>query len=897
MNEGASKVREPARRLAQLIERRPWRIVFVALALGVVALTLALQLRVDQQLRALLPADAVSTARIDALSERLGNQSDLYVSIRSPSREANLRFGRDLAAKMRGRDDIRYALFHLDRDFFERSALLYADLEDLLDLRCRVIEKIRAEVRRELALFPEDEGGGAGGGREPPQGLSETELRERYELDTRLPEYYETDEGQVVVIKARPTEPDTDIAFARRLFRDVDGLAQGLSPRSYHPAMEVSIEGSYAEHSRRVGEIQGDIVQGSAVVVGLLMLALGVYFRGARAIFLILVPLVIAVLTALAFARAVFGELNLVSAFIFVVLLGLGIDFGIHVLARYQAERRRGLSLGDALSVTLSTTAVSTAAGALSTALTCFLLVVADFRGFSQFGVVAGVGVVLALVGAVIVLPAMIVIFERLWPWKAINRAPAPAPAPAPANPRRVPWVALSILALGLGAAGLGAAHLGDLEFEYDLGRLDQPVHPPPEDAPREGHEPFRRALGRATTVAPAVALPDDLAETRDVHRQLAALHRLSADEVALLAAGGELPLPPALDACGRPAGAETDPSEADEVVDDEDDDMRDPAFVALAERARRHRALDPEVRTLLGRYPGPRLQEMHDRLRDFVSVYTYVPELQAEKLQVIRDIRRRIAEKAAVLSAEDQERLRTWEPYLAIDQQIAAGDLPEWVRVQFTDERGDLGRFVVFWTKGAKADYRNSKRIYDAYLDLESQEGPVPVAASFFVIPEMVDVIAADGPVVLALAFGVLIVIAMIIFRGVGGALVVFTTVAIALVWLGGVLYVIGWKLNFFNVIAFPLLIGMGQDDAVHLLHRAREGSPLPAVLRETGGAIFMTTLTTVLGYGSMLFADHLGLFSLGLTAASGMVLCLLASIALLPAGLRVVAWIRRRP
>ena len=160
--------------------------------------------------------------------------------------------------------------------------------------------------------------------------------------------------------------------------------------------------------------------------------------------------------------------------------------------------------------------------------------------------------------------------------------------------------------------------------------------------------------------------------------------------------------------------------------------------------------------------------------------------------------------------------------------------------------------------------------------------------------IPEIVDTIRGDGPVVLGLSGGVLFLVSLLLFRRVGGALIVLGTVSLALVWLGGLLWLQDWKINFFTVIAFPLLVGMGQDDAIHILHRQQEGSRLGVVLRETGGAILMTTVTTVLGYGGMVFADHLGLYSLGFTAASGMVLCFVASVAVLPAGLRVARWVR---
>ena len=94
------------------------------------------------------------------------------------------------------------------------------------------------------------------------------------------------------------------------------------------------------------------------------------------------------------------------------------------------------------------------------------------------------------------------------------------------------------------------------------------------------------------------------------------------------------------------------------------------------------------------------------------------------------------------------------------------------------------------------------------------------------------------------------------------------------------------------------PLLVGMGQDDSLHLIHRYREegvGS-LKFVLQETGGAVFLTTLTTVIGFSSMLFVSHQSLRSLGWTAVLGMTLCLVSSVLVVPAGLRILEWLRHR-
>src|SRR5688572_26859273 len=194
-------------RIAAFITRSPGLIVVVAVLLGVLSFYGARRLGINQELRAMLPDHAATVIRLDAVSDRLGNQSDLYVAIRSPSRQANLEFAAKIAAALEQRDDIRYVLFRRDPTFFKDNALLYADLGDLLDLRTRVIDTIQAQIRREMSAFPEDVPED-----EATLGLDEQELRRRYDLKEDPDEYFESDEGRVVVVRARPLRPNTDIS-------------------------------------------------------------------------------------------------------------------------------------------------------------------------------------------------------------------------------------------------------------------------------------------------------------------------------------------------------------------------------------------------------------------------------------------------------------------------------------------------------------------------------------------------------------------------------------------------------------------------------------------------------------------------------------------------------------
>lgn len=882
-----------AHRLAALIERRPGAIVLVAALLGVLGFFGARNLGIDQELRALLPDDAPSVVRLDALRERLGNQSDLYVSIRSPSRAQNLAFGAAIAGALEQRDDVRYVLFRRDPAFFRDNLLLYADLADLLDLRRRVIDTIQARVRRELSMFGDDPEADASGDASDDLDLDETQLRARYGLDREPPEYFEHDEGRLVVVRARPTAGNTDIRFARALSRGIRQAIDGLEPARFHPAMQVTIEGSYAEHTAQASSLERDIISGSLFAFGLLLVVVALYFRGLRSVPLVLVPLMVAVLAALAVAWLIYGELNLVSAFIFAVTLGLGIDFGTHILARYRDERRRGLPHKEAIAVTVATTGVSTAGGALSTALAFVLLVVAEFRGFSEFGVIGGLGIVVAYLAALIVLPALAMVLERALPWRVPAPLAAPPPEPAAAS-ARPPLLALGTVAVCAALAVVGALALPKIGFEYNLGKLGPPDRTTPEE--RKRAEEYRDAVGRTQSTEPTVILTDDLEQTRAVHRQLQAILDLEPEQVAALTGLEAYPDTPRKP---KPAPKPAPPPRPDDDEEDEEDaEPDDPAFVRLAELAARRGALDPDVRAELERYPPARLREMDDLLNGVLSIYTFIPAQQDEKLAVIRDIRQRIDKKRGSLSDADREKLKSWEKYLQVDRPVTVDDLPQWVKVQFTDMQGQLGRFVATWQRGPKSEYTHAARIRAAFDTIDTPTGAAPSAGSFYVAPEVIDTIKGDGPLVMSAVFGVLVATALLMFRSLYGALIVVATVGSALMWLAALFVSLGWTLNLFNLVALPLLVGMGQDDSLHIVHRYREEGPgrLRQVLRETGGAVVLTTVTTVIGFSSMLFVDHVGLRSLGWTAVVGMTLCLVASLTVVPACLRIGEWWQAR-
>ena len=891
-------------RLVDGIEAAPGRIVLGSLVLFILAAMACAQLEIRQDLKLLIPETYPSIVHLETLKERMGNQTDLLVTIEGADREANRALGHSLADKMRQMPSIQWVVFQRDPTFFEDHALLYSNVGDLLELRRRVIERIREEVARELVVdLSSDE-------KSTPTTrttLDEESIREETDIADRFDEYWESNEGAVMVLKARPTHGTTDLAFSRQLVADTQALI-AETPTS---ASSARVVGDYAKRIRNVRTMEGDVIQGSAVVLFALLLCIWVYFRRLRAVPLVLVPLIVSVVAALAFASLAWGYLNIVSAFIFAVLLGLGIDFGVHVHGRYEDERHRGLERSDALKTALSTTGQSTAAGGLSTAGAFSLLALADFQGFAQFGIVAAVGILLALASVFVLMPALIVLVEKRWGWKPVaRRATEASPADEDLSRWRGPLLLIAIV--GVGAAIGGAAVAQDVEFEYDFRKLG------PEKSARTGPAPdvrWKEALGKSWTLAPAVAIPDTLEQTESIHRQLDALHGLSPEQLQNLKGlrwlenhhASPAPLEPEMDEDDDPFG---DPTEESASGDAPPEILAAIAGIPGGDGATFFARCVPNplrwecmgvpkpTLDLIAIYDVARAAEMGRKLRKIVSIYSFVPDDQETKLALIRDMRRRVENKRGSFSDGTLQELDSWFEYLEVVATFGTTDLPAWVRDQFVEssgENGQHGRFVVIRNGGSKQNYATASRLRSAFLTLETPSGPVPVGANYFVMPEIIDTVADEGPWIIGLVLLAMTLIAFFLLRSAVGAGVVLATVLCGVLWILGLMVLLDWKANFFNLIAIPLLLGMGIDDALHIYHRYREegAGRLGRVVRETGGAVFLTTLTTCIGFSGILFANHRGLLSLAHIAVAGMILCFFASTLVLPA---ILHWLDRR-
>ena len=447
-----NRVKSVLRRWVQYVLEHSTAVFLVALVLTVLAVLLVVsRFDIRSDIKDLMPPDAKSVTDTYTITERLGSITELKIVLEAPNTEltaeakasetyktcvaqaetreekeealaycenALVIFARALTATLESHDDlVGYVHFHNDKSFFEDHALMYASEEDLQELRAdigRVFEYKacvgsgipKDECDEEFGRKSEEETSydgeqGAGEG-------SEINYFKEYPLEQLQ------DGAWIIRISLRFRDSSTSFKAIDEHLGEVKKIVAELAPKKYNPGLFVTYGGGFKTQSEEYHSVVNDVLFSAGMTFGSIFLLMVLFFRRLRAVVVIMTPLLMSVAWTLAVAFGTIGYLNLITAFIFAILLGLGIDFGIHILARLDEERISGKDMKEAVEIAIVEVGSANLAGAITTSATFFALMIAEFRGFSQFGLVAGVGVLMSLLSMLTVLPAIVVIAHRL---------------------------------------------------------------------------------------------------------------------------------------------------------------------------------------------------------------------------------------------------------------------------------------------------------------------------------------------------------------------------------------------------------------------------------------------------------------------------------------------------
>lgn len=550
---------------------RPWLslALLLSLAAGAGVFGSGIQIRAD--LDDLFPDDTPAVVAARQARTTMKSTSQVVVVIGSPDRAANHKLATDFCSRVEALPEISSVECRRDVAFFDRNAALFLPIDELERIEADTRAQIDRAVRDELLggglmegidegdpgaepqadefgdefgdAFGDDSGPPAAGQADPaaavdakdaaPRGLpTEDEIRSRLGTEYDIREWRESEDGTVLGVKLFPTVSPSDVERSAAFMTSVRSIMAELKPTSYHGEMLISMHGDYAEMTAEVSRIKGDLLVTTALALVAIMLIQLVAFRRGRALILLFVPLICSIALTLGFVRGSIGYLNVVTAFIFGILFGLGNDFGVYTLSRYQEERASGLEPREALMATVPGLWSAMRTAAVTTMAAFFALMIFDFRGFSQFGFIAGVGVLLALLATMAIFPPLAMVCHRLVAEKPVQKGSAEGIA-------AFGWVTHPKVAKGLLAVVCLALLttpwlLPQLTFETNLRELRTPPRKVADTASARAADPGaaeqqkKHSLGVAyrtkaetRSASPILVVTDSMADSQVVHDDL----------------------------------------------------------------------------------------------------------------------------------------------------------------------------------------------------------------------------------------------------------------------------------------------------------------------------------------------------------------------------------------
>ncbi|PSQ97674.1 MAG: hypothetical protein BRD55_02055 [Bacteroidetes bacterium SW_9_63_38] len=265
-------------------------------------------------------------------------------------------------------------------------------------------------------------------------------------------------------------------------------------------------------------------------------------------------------------------------------------------------------------------------------------------------------------------------------------------------------------------------------------------------------------------------------------------------------------------------------------------------------------------------------------RIESLTERFPLSDSAQRAKLARIADLRRRLSALKPTLRAADQSAPQIDQLLQATQTTapIPISKVPDHLRRKFATKNGDVGTFVRIYPSRTLADGRDGIRFKRLVGTITTDTGHTYHAASTsLVAADMLLPMQNEAPWMISGTFVVVSLVLLFIFRIPRWALLALTPLIVGLLWMVLVMVVLGLKLNFYNVIVLPALLGIGNDAGVHIVHRYREEGPgsLWTVLRSAGEHVTIGTLATLIGFGGLLTSFHPGLRSIGILAVVGLV------------------------
>ncbi|HVY47546.1 MAG TPA: MMPL family transporter [Minicystis sp.] len=461
----------------------PFRVLLLGVAVTAVSLLFASRLTLRTGFEYLLPDKRPSVVELHRVAAKTAGVSTLFIVLEAPpGRTKPLREAADaLVPKLQQLGSpwvgsVEDGVFE-SYQFLAPRAGLFADLDKLVKLREQVDARYNYEVAKRL---------GTDLGDEPPPALDAKRIEKDFGIEgvdaSRFPDgYYQSKDGRTVVVAIRSKVLGTDVTQGTEALRRVRQVIADTHLERFDPSITYGFAGDLYSGIAEVSAINRDLTEvglwGAALILGIVLL----YYLRVRTLVAMLATVVVGVSWTFGVAELAIGHLNMATGFMFTIVAGNGLNAGVIYMARYLEARRNGEDLRSAISTAHEGTWLATLTAAVAASAAYGSLLLTEFRGFRDFGLIGCVGMLLCWLGTYLTTPALLAAMERVLPlhkdFAFMTRLRAwwgsAFGRPVAELVRRAPRV-IAISGLAFAAFGVIAAvhYVRSDPMEYDLNNL-----------------------------------------------------------------------------------------------------------------------------------------------------------------------------------------------------------------------------------------------------------------------------------------------------------------------------------------------------------------------------------------------------------------------------------------
>lgn len=830
-------------------------VLLLTILITIIAAYLASHLKFQSRFEDFLPQDSPVAKAFQKAIERYGTSDHLIITIEGIGEEDAER-REDLAdaisEKLKEMEEIQFVDYRIDEELqdylqggFLKYALLYLELEGLEKFKEKLSdETIERQIKenKRILLSP-----ASMAAKEAIQ-YDFLNFRSLYSSKIDLTRgklritfhdgYYFSNDLTMLIIFVKPVKPAQDVSFCKSLMKRVEGVVQEAGVKVHseeldnpYTGISIGFTGGYPislayDHLLRK-DIALTIIMAFIGVVFLFVLV----FRRATSPLYAGFPLIVGIVGTMAFTYLTIGSINIFTGASAAMLMGLAIDFSIHVYNRYLEEIHLRRSLFRAIDNTMRETGIGIFTAMGTTTAAFYAALFSDFKGLMQLGLICGSGMIICFFATMFLLPALISIrysskkvaktrrrgmgsfgMENISKWIIKNH--------------KMIIVSCFIVTIGL------LVMLFKIQIEEDF------YHLRPGGVPAiELQDKIVEKIGSPMIYTMIVGESDDERGILELSDKISSkLEKLVEEDVIVSFRSLSMILPP----------PDVQMRNIEWLKEQE---SKDPSAFNI------NRIRETLIDNLIKN--GFNVQESYERIIDFLKA-----SLSIQKPLTLKDLQnssiRNIVERFVSINGDGYSQITYVYPETTPTKENGIGVLVE---------------------------------------EMKDIDESIQVVGAKILGMELKKLIKRSVLVSTIIAFFSVTLILFLHFKKPYYVLLTVTPLVAGVIWGIGGMALFGFHFNMVSISIIPVIIGIGIDNGVHIVNRfIYEKENLRQIFQHTGRALIVTSLTTMLGFGCLIFADYPALVGVGIVAIFGIGSTLLTSILFLPALLTWVYHLQQR-